>query len=466
MNETPDVPAPPPASGPGGFRPVAASSSPAESSHPADPRTPWMPLLALAIVILAASNAGLWWQASNPPAHPAAADPTPALAAIGARLQRLEQAPQPDTAPVLARIDALEQRLNRPTAEAEPGALAARLDTLDQRLSGYLGTLQTRLQSLEQKPSTGQDGLQARVEALEQRRMTDPVALQARVVAMEQKVAADQEATAARVDAIEKASVRDLSAVTGRVVALEQKAREEQRALSTRIETLEKRAVPNLTPLEEQIAALEKRPVADPRTPDRLDAVSGRLEGVTARIAEDGRRLDATDARLAKVEAGATQVAALAERATRLARLRGAEAALAGGHKLGALPDAPPALARFADVNPPTEAGLRLSFPVMERAVRAAHRPDVDGKPFSTRVWDRVQDLVTVRQGDQVLIGDGVIGTLAKAQTALDAGDLAGVVQALGALTAEPAQAAAGWLADAKALLDARAALATMAARG
>ena len=102
----------------------------------------------------------------------------------------------------------------------------------------------------------------------------------------------------------------------------------------------------------------------------------------------------------------------------------------------------------------------------MERAVRAAHRPDVDGKPFSTRVWDRVQDLVTVRQGDQVLIGDGVIGTLAKAQTALDAGDLAGVVQALGALTAEPAQAAAGWLADAKALLDARAALATMAARG
>jgi len=65
-----------------------------------------------------------------------------------------------------------------------------------------------------------------------------------------------------------------------------------------------------------------------------------------------------------------------------------------------------------------------------------------------------------------VLVGDPAAGLLATAQTELDAGDLAGAVRSVGALTGPAAQAMAGWLAQAKSLLEARAALATWAAQG
>ena len=52
---------------------------------------------------------------------------------------------------------------------------------------------------------------------------------------------------------------------------------------------------------------------------------------------------------------------------------------------------------------------------------------------------------------------------LNQAQVALDAGDLAGAVASVERLKGQPGQAIAGWLADAKALLTARSALADMA---
>lgn len=456
MNETPDVPTLP--------APASKAEPPA---RPAEQRSPWMPLLALGVVILAGSNAALWWRIGQPPPAPPA-DLTPHITAITDRLSRLEKAPAPDFAPVLTRLQSLEQKLNRPPAEIDAAPLVARIDALNRRLTADLAPLTTRLDALEQRPAANPDRLQARVEALEQRRISDPVALQARIAATEQKAVTDAESATARIDAIEKSSIRDLSAALGRIAALEQKARDDQRALNDRVELLEKRPMPDLAPIQAQMAKLEQRPIADPRLPDRVDGVSGRLEGLTARVdtktAELDQRLSATDARLAKVETTAGQVTALAERASRLARLRNAEAALAAGQVLGPVPGAPAALARFADTAPPTEAALRLAFPTVERDVRAAHRPDATGQPLSTQVWNKVQDLVTIRQGDHILIGDDVAGTLARAQTALDAGDLAGAVKAMGTLTGNAAKAAEPWVTDAKALLDARSALATLAA--
>ncbi len=452
MNETPDVPTLP-----------APAPKAEPAARPADPRSPWMPLLALGIVILAGSNAVLWWRIGQPPPAPPA-DLTPSITAIADRLSRLEKAPAPD----LTRLDVLEQKLNRPPAEIDAAPLVARIDALGQRMTADLAPLTTRLDALEQKPAANPDRLQARVEALEQRRISDPVALQARIAAVEQKTATDAESTAARVEAVEKSSIRDISAALGRIAALEQKARDDQRALSDRVELLEKRPMPDLAPLQAQVTKLDQRPIADPRVPDRLDGVAGRLEGLTARIdtktAELDRQIKATDTRLAKVETTAGQITALAERAARLATLRNAEAALAAGKALGPIPAAPPALARFAEIAPPTEAALRLAFPSVERDVRAAHRPDPSGQPLSTQVWNKVQDLVTVRHGDQILIGDDVVGILARAQTALDAGDLSGAVKAMTSLTGDAAKAAAKWVSDAQALLDARSALATLAA--
>ena len=78
---------------------------------------------------------------------------------------------------------------------------------------------------------------------------------------------------------------------------------------------------------------------------------------------------------------------------------------------------------------------------------------------------NRAESLVTVRRGDNVLVGDPASGVIARARTALDAGDLAGAVTVLSTLSGPPAQAMAPWLGQAKALLEARAALAALAAR-
>ena len=259
-------------------------------------------------------------------------------------------------------------------------------------------------------------------------------------------------------------------------------------ALETRVGSLEQRPAPtegvDLGPLTARVAALEKRlpsdiparltaleqkPAGDQQLAGRVDALAGRTDAADARaqagMTELNRRLDADEVRLAAMEKAAAGLAALTRRADALARLQAAQAALDGGQKLGDIPGAPPALARYANAAPPTEAGLRLAFPDAAKAAREASRPDTVNKPFLTRIWGQAQELVTVRQGDHVLVGNPEAGILARAQTALDAGDLAGAVAAVGSLQGTAAEAVAGWLANAKALLAARAALATMAER-
>ena len=138
--------------------------------------------------------------------------------------------------------------------------------------------------------------------------------------------------------------------------------------------------------------------------------------------------------------------------------------ALAQGHPLGEIQGAPSALARYAADAPPTEASLRLSFPDAEKAALEANTPETKGKPFLSRILANAEGLVTVRQGDHVLVGNETAGILARARAAVEAGDLAGAVSAVSELSGAPAQAMQDWLKQAKALLAARSALAKMVA--
>jgi hypothetical protein len=308
------------------------------------------------------------------------------------------------------------------------------------------------LHPVSQPPATAQSDAQAqqlaaletRMSRLEQRpvpQMPDLGPLTARVGALEQRPAATPAPSG---------QAPDLAPLTARVAALEQ------------------RQGPNLAPLEARIAALDAKQPTDSQLAGRIDALSARAESLeTAQRAVQSdlaRRLDADEARLATIEHSASQISALADRAGRVARVQAAQLALDAGQKLGDIPGAPPALARFGNTAPPTEAGLRLAFPQAARDALAAARPTTDGRPLLGRLWAEAQDLVTVRQGDRVLVGDPAAGVLDRARAALDAGDLAGAVAAVAALTGAPAQAMASWLAEARALLEARAALAEWAA--
>jgi hypothetical protein len=197
-----------------------------------------------------------------------------------------------------------------------------------------------------------------------------------------------------------------------------------------------------------------------------LDSVAAKQGADAAAL---GGRLDALDGRIAAVDQQAkqtaSQIGAVAERSTRVVRMQAAMAALESGQPLGDIPNAPPAVARFATAPAKTEVELRRSFDAAADAAEQAGQPAImESRSFGERLIARAQQAVTVRQGDRVLVGDPLSGRIIRARAALDAGDLAGAVKALDGL-AGPAQAAmADWVGQARALLEARAALTSMAA--
>lgn len=307
--------------------------------------------------------------------------------------------------------------------------------------------------------------------------VTPPAVQQAavRVESLQQQVASLNE----RLAALEgkPAPALDLAPLDRRIAAVEGRPAAPVvniAPLEGRIAALEAKPAPpvvSLAPVEGRIAALEGKPAPAPFNPAPLAA---RIDDLAAKQGAGatalGGRLDGLETRLAAVEAQAKQVAgqvgAVAERSGRISRLQVAMAALESGQRLGEVPGAPPAVARFALDAPPTEQALRQSFDAAAAAAQRASQPAImDNQSFGGRLWTRAQQAVSVRQGDNVLVGDPLSGRVGRARAALDAGDLAGAVKALDGLTGPAAAALAEWTGQARALLDARAALSAMAAR-
>jgi hypothetical protein len=237
--------------------------------------------------------------------------------------------------------------------------------------------------------------------------------------------------------------------------------------LSARVEALAARPAPepaSAAPVPQAATSgPSEQEVAD------LSAKLGQLQAaqktaLDQQAAQDKQALDAANARIEKLEQGAGKVESEADRAARLAIVQQASAALQAGTPLGILPGAPPALARFATAAPPTEDALRNEFPSVVAQARAASRPEQQKTSLFERAWARVEQSVTVRRGDQVIVGDPAAGVLSRAQDDVANGDLAGAVVALSALQGPAATAAHDWVGRAQSLLDARAALAAMAA--
>jgi hypothetical protein len=252
-----------------------------------------------------------------------------------------------------------------------------------------------------------------------------------------------------------------LAELERRVAAVEQRA-DAAAALGERLAVLERRAAAApggpaadeearaaVTALSHRVARLEARPAPEPPPPD-------------PRIAELAQRVAALEAR----PGAAAQIAALQ---ARLGAFMQTAVALEAGRPLGpalaSLPSgvaAPAGLAAFADRPPPTLAGLRLRFATAAEAAREAREPG-DGDMLE-RAGSRIAGLVTIRRGGTLVLGDTTAAVLADAERRLEAGDLAGTLAALEALSPRPAAAMAGWIAEARALLAAREGLATLAA--
>ena len=132
-----------------------------------------------------------------------------------------------------------------------------------------------------------------------------------------------------------------------------------------------------LAPLGQQMAALQSD----------LGGRVTQLAADEANLAKQVQELHAAVAsqdsglagRLAGLEHPADTAVAAGGQGCPAARMQAARAALAAGEPLGSVPDAPPEVARFTDARPPTEAALRLAFPVSRRRRAGGQPPGYPG---------------------------------------------------------------------------------------
>lgn len=320
-------------------------------------------------------------------------------------------------------------------------------------------SLEARVTRLEQQPAPDLTALTQRLDALEQRLPPDPRAAQQPPVDLH-PLLARLDALEARVKAIPAAAQPTTS---GTSVPSPRSPTDQSRPTLVPIE-------PDLTPLYARLDALEQTVADRTVNPARVAALTSQVEELSSHdpAIEFRGRLDQLEHQLSGLTTSDAKLTAGSDQIARLARLDAAEIALASGHPLGAIPNAPPALARFATIAPPTQAALRLAFPAAAAAALRVSQPDTEGKSFLDGIIARLQDfrLITVRQGDRVLVGNATAATLAHAQVLLEAGDLAGAAREAATLTGPPAEKMAPWLADANALVAAREALASLAEQG
>jgi hypothetical protein len=264
-----------------------------------------------------------------------------------------------------------------------------------------------------------------------------------------------------------------LIALNGRLAGAEAGLAARQQAdetLARGITGLEAGTGQRFTALEAAIVA--RTAALEQAVAQRTAALEGALQqrgaALEAVLGQRGAAIEQQAARIAALEGAAQRLAALEGRSQRLATVDQLRTALEAGQPLGgglaSLQSPPEALSRFASTPPPTEAALRLSFEDAARTARQASEPAREGSGVMEGALSRLQGLVTVRRGEDVVWGDAAGAEIERARRALEAGDLEGSLRHLQRLPQAAREAIRGWTSQAEALVAARAALRQIAA--
>lgn len=246
----------------------------------------------------------------------------------------------------------------------------------------------------------------------------------------------------------------------------------------------------DLAEIRAQIASLSAAPAIAPRLADEVDTLSSKLASVEMRL---GALESATGDELAAAQDVIQDVQGeIAELRRQFADLRESRAAtgpvvsravalaLAAGRLQRAVAAGRPysetlaslrdydgddavtalrdRLARYAATGVATKDALIQRFAPTARAVVAAASGDA-AESWTDRALSRLSSVVTIRPVGPEVAGGDPAARLARAEAQLQTGDLAGAVAELDGMTGAAAAAAADWLADARARLDADAAV-------
>ncbi|HTB39474.1 MAG TPA: mitofilin family membrane protein, partial [Reyranella sp.] len=115
----------------------------------------------------------------------------------------------------------------------------------------------------------------------------------------------------------------------------------------------------------------------------------------------------------------------------------------------------------YAQAGVASRAALAASFPAMAKAALA---DDVADDSFGERLLGKVRGIVSLRRVGDDVPGDSTEAKLARAEAALDAGDLVKAVDLVKSLPPQTSKATQAWLARAEAHLAAKRAIDALAA--
>ena len=285
-----------------------------------------------------------------------------------------------------------------------------------------------------------------------------------RVAKLEQRPAAagDAAALTARVDAVEK-KLAAQPATPAPVVAAPS-------APGASFDTAQ------VTALGSRLAALEQRPAVDPaqitaaaktagdaaKAADQAQQDITGVKGEVAALADTVQTIANAQAQAQSLVLAAGQLAGTVATGQPFeAELKTARAVAGSDAAVAAALDT---LAPLAAKGVVTRAQLADRFgPLADEIVKADLKGS--GATWVDQVTGTLSTLVTVRRQGGGIVGDTAEAVTARAEAAVHQGNLAGAVTELSALTGPAAQAAAGWLADAKARLAAEAAGKTLTDR-
>lgn len=243
------------------------------------------------------------------------------------------------------------------------------------------------------------------------------------------------------------------------------------RQLSGRIDQLDQRvqqagggtaaqADPRVNQLAEQLGGIEQRLAAVSSNTQAAEELRKEVDGLKQQLASVNKtvetvnqtvetRRDAAAAAQALVLAAGQLRSALAAGQPFQQDLQAVRALGVGDPQITQPLDA---VAAYAGKGVPTQPQLADRFEALApEVVRAANRGE--GNDWINQVTGKLATLVTVRRQGGGVVGDSADAVVARAEAAVQEGNLAKAVEELGALKGPAAETAAPWIADAKARL-------------
>lgn len=269
----------------------------------------------------------------------------------------------------------------------------------------------------------------------------------------------DMAATIGRLESrIEQAAGNDSQALENRLAELEASIEAQTTELENSLQTLQSQTASELQQLSENQTVTENLQALN----ERVDGLAGQLDERARTLREEVETLRAAVAeaqKTAEEAAGTTSAAAMlalgqveaAVEAGRpfaepLSRLRRLVDELPGGD------DALAGWSESAEAGIPTLPALKERFE--ELVVEAGSRIETGSGPaWLNQAMERAASIVSIRRVGEDVAGDSPDAVLARAEAALDRGDLRRAVDEVGTLQGKPAELFAGWLEDARARL-------------